>query len=594
MRRRVTPEMHQAVKEAMRDNGLPMDRDFLIMDGHYDLFFCYYFPEIFWNVVLEQPFFEPLNYTLVETLESERRCVIQLPAGHGKTSTLRVWLIYVMAREPQISMIYVEKSEPQALKAARAIMGALTTNERLIHDFGNFKGKANWSASSFTIAQRPEPCQWPTLAVYGVGSKGVLGSRCNIIVVDDPVPEEHASSEAERNNLYEWFTMAAATAPAPLRLSRHEHYLNKLFVVGTSFHLDDLFHRLVRTGTYKQLLLKAVDEEGRTLSPRFCYRNREELERSAHENVKDAELLKLIEEGKITNLYDYERANGSRAFYLRYQNMPTDPSLQLFQREWFEGGPGPLAPTKEGYPGCLDAHLSLGEPRRDGWRYFTGVDPMSGHRTQSTVNFACVTLGYNPEDKTRSIYLVDLDFGPYDLVSDNPTRRTQVDIVLDHVRRYGSRIIIENNAQQAAWQQVIRKEASRRGMLVLITGHYTSAQKKVSFKDGIGAMAPMIENGQLRLPWRMPTDKRVVSQLIEEAVNYPLYATDDVLCAFWFAWLWIDKAMSQNEAPVYVPVKRPLYLNRRMAEISFPPHWTEEQKLAYIHGYKATGPEEAP
>jgi hypothetical protein len=577
---RVSHEADALVRKAMAQNGIPLDRDFLLEDGNYDLWALHYFPDYFWSMVENRPMFEPMNYVLFDTLENENRAVIQCPAGHGKSTTIKVWICYAFAREPQVSLLFADKSEPAALRASRGIMNELTTNKELIHDFGSFKSD-NWAAASFTIAQRPESCPWPSFAAFGAGSKGTLGSRANVVIADDIVVEEMAHSETERESLHEWWWQAAATAPYPLKVSKRERYLNKLMLIGTSFHLADLLQEVAQNPTFKHLLLKAVDAQGDTLSKRFCYRDPEELRTLAQENAQDAKLLDMVEKGKVINLRQVQM-NDSRAFALRYMNSPTDPSLQIFQLPWIEGGKDGLGT----YPGCLDKLRSLGEPRQEGWVYFTGVDPNAGHKTRSTVNFACVTLGYNPQDKNRRVHLVDMDYGDFPMVSDNPQRRTQMDIILDHVKRYGGRVIIENNAQQAVWAQVLRKEAGAKNppVPVLISGHYTGAGKKYGLQDGVAAMAPMVENGELSIPYRRPEDKRIVTQLIDEMVSYPVYATDDVLMAAWMAWLRIDKMLRQTRVAVYQHVERPAYLHRRMAEVNFPPQWSNARREAYLLG----------
>jgi hypothetical protein len=592
MRAKLTREEHR-IADGIAEHGLCFDRDFMLEDGNADLFFLYYFPREFYSAVLERPHFEDMNYRVINVLENERRCVIQLPGGHGKTTTVRHWIPYVFCREPNVSMMYVEKSEPIAQAAARNIMNMLVTNERLIEDFGSFRGDF-WSAQRFTIRQRTESISTPSLVVYGAGSKGTLGTRANIIIVDDPVTEEHAVSELERERLWAWWSQAATTVPYPLPLSKHDRYLNKLFLIGTSFHLDDLYHRVVQQGGFDHLLLKAVDETtGECLSHRFCWEEEKTLAERAKADESAASLLKMIRDGKIINLKAFRDEQGSIAFYRRYQNEPFDPSKQVFNRLWLIGGHDVLSPST-GYPGCLDETASFGEDKQDGWVYWTGVDPSSGGSTAKwAANFACITLGYNPNDPQKLIHLVDMDYGDYPLLSDNPSRTTQADIVLDHVRRYNSRLVVETNAQQHAHVSVYRSEARKKNVTLLITGHYTSLSRKINFKDGVPAIAPYFENGQVQIPYRRPEDKRRAQQFIEEAVNYPLYATDDCLMAFWMAWMRIDSLLKQNRQSVITKVERPAYFNRRQAEINFPPHWTSKQREAYLLGNSPEELEEA-
>lgn len=561
-----------------KSEAAPVDRDFLLADGNFDLFFLNYFPNDFQG-------FETLNYELINFLEHENQGMAWLPGGHGKSTTLLHWMIYVMCREPQISFIYCEKSEPAANQRARAIMDILEFNDKLTKDFGEFKSRW-WSANAIVINQRPIISQWPTIAFFGAQSKAVLGSRTNIMIVDDPVTADNSSSDLERIRLREWYSQAAATCPYPLPL-KNEQYLRKLFLVGTTFHMDDLYHTVEKTGMYKHLWLKAVDTKtGETLSPRFTYRSRKELEETADSNPYDAELLEKVKLGKIISLRDYRTGHGTRAFMRRYQNEVQDDSMAKFPNIWFTGGEGDWSPPG-GYPGCVedgDKHpgRSLGErPEGKNLTFVHGVDPAAGTKGAHTVRFGCVTLGCDIADDPNTVYLMDLDFGQQPMVSDNPSKVSQMDIVLQHVKDFPGRVILETNNVQGVWAQALRQEATRRGTDITITGHFTSQQKRVDPQQGIEAMAAMIENGHLRLPYKMPTDRKKVDELIEEFVYWGVYPTDDILMAFWFAWRALER-IKRNRRTTPPPRREvPAYRNIKDRFI-FPPHWTQERKMAYF------------
>jgi hypothetical protein len=322
-----------------------IDKDFLLQDGNYDLFFLNYFPEQFLG-------FETLNYQFIDFLESTNQGMAWLPGQHGKTTMLLHWMVYVMCREPQVSFIYCEKSEPAAEQRARSLMDILEFNKKLTTDFGQFKSRW-WSAKSLIIQQRPNLCPWPTVAFYGAQSKATLGSRCNIIIVDDPVTQDNSSSDLERLRLREWYTQAASTCPSPLPITNRK-YLRKRFLVGTTFHMDDLYHTVQKSGMYTHLHLKAVDlATGSTLSPRFTYRTTEDLKHDAESSEADADLLKKVLAGDIISLADYRKSEGTKPFMRRYQNEVLDDSTAKFPSLWFRGGKDEWSPPG-GYPGCLE------------------------------------------------------------------------------------------------------------------------------------------------------------------------------------------------------------------------------------------------
>jgi hypothetical protein len=557
----------------------PVDRDFLLADGNFDLFMLHYFPNDFQG-------FETLDYQFFNFLENESQGMAWLPGGFGKTTDLVHWMAYVMCREPQISFIYCEKSEPAAQRRAKALMDILEFNRDLVHDFGEFKGKW-WSADAITIKQRPKMSQWPTVAFFGAQSKATLGSRCNIMIVDDPVTADNSSSELERIRLRDWYSQAAATCPYPLPI-KNERYLRKLFLVGTTFHMDDLYHTVLKSDMYKILHLKAVDmQTGETLSPRFTYRTTEELKQTAEDNEPDADLLRRVTTGKIISLGDYRKSHGTKAFMRRYQNEVRDDSSAKFPEPWFRGGRDEWAPPG-GYPGCLeDGEIwpvrSLGEVPAGTLTTMTGVDPFGGSKGPNTARFACATLASDLVKDPDTVYLIDLDFGTQPMVSDNELKTSQMDIVAQHVKDYGGRVVLEVNNVQGAWAQVLRQEAQRRGMNMTITGHHTSSQKKVDPQQGIEAMAAMIENGNLRLPYGNTQSRKTTDELIEEFTYWGFYGTDDILMAFWFAWRALDRVRRNRRiGSIEIPPK-PAFMFQGI-KWNIPPSWSDKRKAAFFNG----------
>jgi hypothetical protein len=550
--------------------SVEIDRDFLLQDGNYDLYFLNYFPN-------EVQSFEPMNYQFLDFLENERQGMAWLPGTWGKSTTLRLWTVYVTTRDPQVSFIYTEKSEPAASSCARALMDIYEFNTKLIHDFGEFKSRW-WSADALTIKQRPNLIKSPTVAFFGAQSKATLGSRTNIMIVDDPVTADNSTSDLERARLWDWYSQAAATCPSPLPLT-NERYLKKLFLVGTTFHMADLYHEVLKTNMYKHLHLKAIDlTTGHSNSPRFTYATTEELKERAETNEVDALLLQKVLDGKITSLGDFRKSHGTKAFMRRYQNEVLDDSTAKFPSLWFRGGKDDWSPPG-GYPGCLENDVlhplrSLGE-RPDGKKLTccSGVDPFGGVKGANTARFACVTLGRDFDKDPGITYVMDIDFGTQPMVSDNPGKYSQVDIVLQHAKDYDSRVVLETNNVQSAWAAVLRQEAQRRGTSITITGHTTTLQKKVDPQLGVEAMTAMIENGQLRLPYRSAQDKKSVDELIEEFIYWGFYPTDDILMAFWFAWRALERiSRSKVVVPVEDKPKAPFrFMGNRW---SYPPSWT--------------------
>lgn len=565
---------------------LEVDRDMLLQEGMEGAFMCYYFPRSFFYK--GQPRWERLNREVISFLERNNEGMMWLPATHGKTTTILRYKILILCREPQISMIYIEKNEPTSLERSRAVMNELDNNTRLINHFGAFRGE-QWSAKAWTIRQRPFTADTPTCAYYGSGGGSALGKRCNILFVDDPVTVDNSTSERERDSMWQWYTEAASTSPSPLPLTKWMKYLRRNYLDGTTFHSDDLYHRVLKNDPDIPFLhLLAVNNDGSTLSPRFVYVDPDELARKIAEGDEAAiQTDKDLRDRFIENLYLFKKKKGTVAFNRRYQNKIISEESK-FQEVWFRGGHDDYCPP-EGYPGCLDSRLTLGA-HFPNFRYVTGVDPASGSHTKESARFACVTLGADPKNPL-DIYLTDIDYGQFPAQSDNRQRRTQLGIILDHVARYDSRIALETNNVQQIYAGMIRAEAQRKHMVVSIVGHWTTRGAKLDPDLGIEAIVPVVENGKLHLPYAEPHDKKLIDELIEEFVYWGVHPTQDIVMAFWFAWRVLQRQLRMAKAQTFTPAPIPPWRNRGH-ELHFPDQWTEQQIQDYLHGKPAEEEEE--
>jgi hypothetical protein len=341
--------------------------------------------------------------------------------------------------------------------------------------------------------------------------------------------------------------------------------------------MDDLYHRVLTHGGFKLLHLKAVNDDGSVLAPlRFCYEDKKELAERAQVDSDAAELQERIRKGFVTNLYEYRRTRGVGAFMRRYQNVVSDPDTQLFPEVWFKGGRDEFSPPG-GYPGCWNDSLALGEDRKAGWRYVTAIDPAAGMRTQASVRFASVTLGFDPENPQYT-HLVDMEYGHHPLDSDVPGKRTQVNAVLQQVQQYNSRVVLETNNIQGVYDGVLRKAAKKLGLILSITGHATTKQKKHDTELGIEAMAPMVENGYLVLPGK---SRKIVQELVNEMTLYGVNPTDDILMAFWFGWRVIERMRTRTIIQHADITKMKPYMFSEV-DYDFPPGFTDAQKMSFF------------
>ena len=540
------------------------------------LFMLRYFPTSFKT-------WEPINHMFYRHWEYVNKGLILLPGQHGKSTMISRGFIWIIAQEPNISCIYTEKNAPTACKRSRAMRMLMQENELLKHDFGIFQPEPSsikpWSDENWTVRQRTEMIDWPTMAVFGAGGGSALGNRCNIIVNDDPVTPENSRSDLERGHLWQWHSEAASTCPVPLPI-KIKRYLVKEFLVGTVFRRDDLFHRVRETGDYEELHLPAVIDEvkGTTLSPRYCYIEPDELARRAKVDEYYESMYEAVKNRTIKNLHAWAKTHGRTAFNRRFQNVALNAEDQWCKEEWIRGGGAnePHAPSG-GWPGCLDTDRAIGSVQ-DGWLYVTGCDPQGGKKNRHNARFAALTLAAHPKDPTMR-YIVDIDCGQYPLESDNPHVTTQTGLLLRHATKYRSKVIIESNAQQSGWQGVLKKAAKAKGVVVSVEGHFTDA-KKDDPDIGVQGMASLFENGYMRFPYANVKSQRMSDMLIDELLYWGVHPTSDIAMALWFANNRIERMLKASKAALHNQgVDRP-YVNQ-LVRTRYPQHWTKEMIESY-------------
>ncbi len=461
------------------------------------LFILRYFPHRIDNL-------EEFHLRLITTATQEKRGLILYPAQHGKTTLGSTILpIHELCCDPDTRIAIIGKNDSDATSIMLSIHAELQGNEDLIRDFGPFRSEEDdskpWALTKLSVAKRKRRGKEPTIAVFGAGSRTVLGHRTDWTICDDVVTEKNSSTFEQRVKLRQWFNQYVLTGP--------EEDTDRITVAGTRFDPDDLYGDLIEmrdpetgeelwTIQYEDAI---VDEEmHQTLWPaRYPWRRL---------MVKKAEM-------------------GTLDFNKRYRNIAVDRSRMVFREEYIKGG----YYNKEKYPGCLDTGYTVGKTE-DGWKLDGALDPAVGvSRSRKFCAHVVLAAGSCVEHE-RCYWVVDLERAQLTLPQ-------QVDMVLSKHEQYGlSTSIIEANSYQAGLFQAIKQKMDDQGLAFNIQPHYTTRTNKPDPEMGVQAMAPRFENGQFHIPWGDIHSRRKMQQLVEELIQYPSGRTTDTVMALWMAW----------------------------------------------------------
>lgn len=225
------------------------------------------------------------------------RLILTVPPRHGKSEMVTVrypaWLL---------------ENEPER----RVIVGAY--NQTLANKFS--RKTRNIARPRVTLnTERTAVDDWETeagggLRAVGVGA-GVTGMGGDLIVIDDPVKNrQEANSQTYRDRVWDWYTDDLYTRLEPG---------GAIILIMTRWHEDDLAGRLLADtegDRWTVVNLPALAEDNDPLG-------REPGQALCPERYDEEALARI------------QRVMGN-SWYALYQQRPTAPEGEFFQRSWFE------------------------------------------------------------------------------------------------------------------------------------------------------------------------------------------------------------------------------------------------------------------
>jgi hypothetical protein len=126
-----------------------------------------------------------------------KRVLVLAPRGHGKSTIMRIYIMFRICNDPEIKILMASHVESIARKGARAIQVYLERPD-IQKDFGFAKGRP-WAISMFYLGGQIEPVM-TTVAARG----GMVGNRYDIIIFDDLLSLENQINESSRDKIHNW------------------------------------------------------------------------------------------------------------------------------------------------------------------------------------------------------------------------------------------------------------------------------------------------------------------------------------------------------------------------------------------------------
>jgi len=332
------------------------------------------------------------------------------------------------------------------------------------------------------------------LRAVGYG-KAIRGRHPKYVVLDDPLNDEDMWSETVRQKNIAYFQSAIVNMVMPY--TQHGDWFEggQCIVVGTPYHMADLFGWLEKNEVYKFFRYPGILRDEGKERALFPWR------------------------WSLAQLYEKKKEIGPIAFAREIMCLAINDDISIFPTYLF--------------PPLFDEVLTL-RPTKEaieqrGWTIFMGVD-IARSASVGADYFVIFTLA---KDKAGNRYLVDIHR------SKGLSFRDQLQQIAIEAARYDpSLIYIESNAMQQLYTDEMRRMTD-----LPVKEFVTTAVNKYPLDKGVPGLRITLENKKLVIPRGDEYSRAITDIWMEECSQFGyvdgklqgIGVHDDTVMAWWFA-----------------------------------------------------------
>lgn len=409
--------------------------------------------------------------------DQHKRLLIWAHVEAGKTTQLSIArVLWELGRNHNLRICVCSNTHGQAAKVCLTLAKYIENSPELHRVFPTLAPARNmpWTMGAFYV-QRETRAKDPSVMTCGLHGN-ILGTRIDLLILDDILDYEISVSARQRKDLYDWYHSTLEG-----RLTRNA----RAICIGTAWHRDDLMHQFAKVPAWKSRRYPVLDAEGQPTWPARW---------PMHRILEKKETL--------GNALEFSR---------QLLCIARSDEDSRFKRAWVD------AALKRGDGKDMTYALTQVPP---GFATFTGVD--LGVRTTSNADLtAMFTIVVHPN-------------GDREVLSCEAGRWAGPEIVsriIDIHQRYGSIVIVENVAAQEFILQFVRKLSAVPVKPFTTTG---TAIRHPQF--GLESLATEMANGKWIIPSKNGKAHPELEAWIGEMLYYdPLGHPGDRLMASWFA-----------------------------------------------------------
>lgn len=440
----------------------------------------------------------PVIYKEGHSAKIWHKMMLMAPRNHSKTSVFSVaYPMWRILKNRNVRIVLVSQASSQSESFLRQIVLTFERDSRLKHVFGQIIPTMpdKWNANEIIVARDRLDLKDPTVSTVGTGG-AILSKRADLVICDDILNPANTKTQLQRDQVRAWFYEVLNPVLEP--------ETGQMLVVGTAWHLDDLYHQLMRNPAYDiKLRYDAIKNEDR------------------HEVL-------WPERFSWDRLMSLKADMGTNSFNKAYRNLILSDDDSLFKPEWFDMAKeyGRKRAIRRFQYTLNYADWDLGQ-----MKVCLGVDLAISKKTDADFT-AFAVIG---ETRNGAKIPLWLEQGHYDFAE------TQKKIISISRRYNCDLIVVETNG----YQEALRRDLVGKTSLPIVG--YSTGGEKFDPEIGIASLAVEFENEK----WIMPYPDTVTD---EKDNNYSPYTvemidklcsgllkfdgkshTDDIVMATWFA-----------------------------------------------------------
>lgn len=416
-----------------------------------------------------------LHYPLCQFLQQcPKRGLVVLPRSFLKTTTVRAYCIWRAVRNPNIRILYVTNSEPNAKKFIHALKEVFERNDAFqqlfpetIPDFAHTRWSDLGAEINRDVIGYPEA----TFEAAGVGTN-IIGRHYDLIIEDDTLAprkddvsgEELMPMQEEIDKVIGWHKLAT-----PLLVDPQE---SEILVVGTRWTYADLI---------QHILEMPEEQESRLTYRKFQRKCRAEDGTPTYPTRFPDDVLKGV-----------ERDLGPYLFNALYMNQPVAAGRQVFKREWL--------------------HDNMYQRKPSGLRVFMAVD--AAYSLSGSADYTAIIVAGISEE--AHLYVLD-----YVRARMYPKEIVESIFTLARAHPGLERIAVEAVAAQVALTYDIEDKMFETETFFTVDAIRRRAATK---EHRIGRLQPLAANRRVHV-------RETHQELIHEFLTFPFGRNDDLVDA---------------------------------------------------------------